>query len=122
MCAVVQYRFLLERQRGSEWVEVGQYSREAYAEEALEEMKVADRARICRYEARLAHSWGDEFYSMSPALYGRRYRIRPLEAWVPDREVVSGGDRECLDDYEIDNRPWWALVVSVLFRLFGVRL
>ena len=122
MCAVVQYRFFLERQCGSEWVEVGQYSCEAYAEEALSEMMVADRVRVCRYESQLARKWGDEFYVMSPALYGRRYRIRPLEAWVPDSETPSGGDVECLDEYEYDDSPLWLAVLRVLFRLVGVRV
>lgn len=122
MCAVVQYRFFLERQRGSEWVEVGQYTREAYAEEAMSEMMVADRARICRYEAQLAHRWGDEFYTMSPSLYGRRYRIRALEAWVSDADTQPDSAVGCLDDYECEHYPFWVGVLRVLFRLVGVRV
>lgn len=122
MCAAISYRFVLERQRGVDWVEVGQYSCEAYAEEAMSERMVADRVRMCRYEARLARRWGDEFYRMPPGLYGSRYRIRPLVAWVPDTALPPGVDVECLDEYEYDHAPLWLAVLRVLFRLVGVRV
>lgn len=122
MSAAIPYRYVLERQSGSDWVEVGQYSCEAYAEEALSERMVADRVRVCRYEARLAHRWDDEFYTMSPSLYGCRYRIRPLVAWVRAEASPVGNDVECLDEYEFDHSPFWVSVLRVLFRLVGVRV
>ena len=122
MCAAIPYRFILERQRGSEWVEVGQYSCEAYAEEAMSERMVEDRVRICRYEARLARMWDDEFYHMSSSLYGSRYRIRSNVVWVPDEQPRLVDDGVCLDDYEIDNSPVWLLVLRALLRLVGFRV
>lgn len=120
MCAAIAYRFILERRYGDDWVEVGQYTKEAYAEEAMSERIVAERVRNCRYEARLAQMWGDEFYCIPPQLYGCRYRIRSLKAWVPDGDVPIGDDVERLDDYEIDRSPVWFVVLRAVFRLLGV--
>lgn len=122
MGSAIPYRFVLERMCGSGWVEVGQYSCEAYAEEAMSERIVADRVRMCRYEANLARRWDDEFYRIPPSLYGSRYRVRPLMAWVRDEVPPVGDDVECLDEYEFDHAPFWLAVLRVLFRLVGVRV
>ena len=122
MYTAVPYRYILERRRGDDWVEIGQYACEAYAEEAMSEREVSDRARVATLEARLGARWGDEFFRLSPSLCGSRYRVRPLVAVVRSGAPCVEPDTELLDDYECDRAPLWFDVVRLLFRLFGVRL